>query len=58
MKTDDNFINGLREIHDRLSGGNLHEGTESEENPIEKEEFMRMICDIEKLIQSQDQGAP
>ncbi|MDQ5921112.1 MAG: hypothetical protein QG673_1168 [Pseudomonadota bacterium] len=40
----------LNTIHDRVSGGSMHNGTESEENPITKEEFESMISELDKLI--------
>ncbi|MBE0491546.1 MAG: hypothetical protein IBX44_04800 [Sulfurospirillum sp.] len=43
------LIDTLREVHDRVSGGEMHNGTESEENQIEKEEFDAMIVELEQL---------
>ncbi len=43
------LIDTLREVHDRVSGGEMHNGTESEENQIGKEEFDEMITKLEQL---------
>lgn len=50
LKNEHEFIDTLREIHDRVSGGEMHNGTESEENQIGKEEFDEMVNKIEQLI--------
>ncbi len=42
-------IDKLEAIHGRVSGGEIHNGTESEENPIEVEEFKTMISDIKRI---------
>lgn len=39
----------LNHIHSRLSGGDLHNGIESTENPISKDEFLDMACELEKI---------
>lgn len=49
LNPDDKLIDKLRKIHDRVSGGDLHRGTELRENPIEKEEYESMIQELEKL---------
>jgi len=51
LKNDHNIIDKLETIHGRVSGGEMHNGTESEENPIEMEEFNTMISDIESILQ-------
>lgn len=43
-------IDKLNLIHSRCSGGELHNGTECDENPIEKQEFLDMITEIETII--------
>ncbi|RAI84724.1 AAA family ATPase [Algoriphagus yeomjeoni] len=43
-------INSLKSIHGRVSGGEMHNGTENEENPIEVDEFNTMISDIEQIL--------
>jgi len=50
LNTESNLIDTLKDIHDRVSGGEMHNGTESEENPIEKEEFDEMVSKIEEYI--------
>lgn len=50
LNNEDTLINTLREIHDRVSGGEMHNGTESNENPIEKEEFDEMVKNIESIL--------
>ncbi|MDD2358551.1 MAG: hypothetical protein PHX13_11640, partial [Thiovulaceae bacterium] len=50
LNNEDSLLNTLREIHDRVSGGEMHNGTESEENQIEKEEFDDMIVKLELII--------
>lgn len=50
---DDVFIDGLHDIFSRLSGGELHNGSEREENPLDKEEIeqlynrLKSLCNIE-----------
>ena len=51
LKNDHNIIDKLESIHGRVSGGEMHNGTESEENPIEVEEFKTMISDVENVLQ-------
>ncbi len=52
LKNDRNIIDKLENIHGRVSGGEMHNGTESEENPIEVEEFKTMISDIKSIMQN------
>ena len=40
----------IRKVHDRVSGGDLHNGTESENNPIDVDEFNSMVSDLEKVL--------
>ncbi|MGQ5513770.1 AAA family ATPase [Streptococcus anginosus] len=44
-------IEKLHDIHGRCSGGSLHNGTESEENPVDKDELTNMLLEI-KTIQT------
>lgn len=39
IKNDPKIIDKLHSIHGRCSGGELHNGTESEENPVDKDEL-------------------
>lgn len=50
LNNDNTLIDNLKDIHDRVSGGEMHNGTESEENPIEKEEFDEIVSRIETFI--------
>ncbi len=42
-------IEKLRKVHDRVSGGDLHNGTESESNPIDVDEFNSLVADLESV---------
>jgi methyl coenzyme M reductase gamma subunit len=50
MKNDNEIIDKLENIHSRASGGEMHNGRENNENPIEVEEFITMISTIENII--------
>ncbi|WP_272023064.1 AAA family ATPase [Olleya namhaensis] len=50
LKNDNEIIDKLENIHGRASGGEMHNGTENNENPIELEEFTTMVAEIEKII--------
>lgn len=50
LVTDTNTIDKLRSIHDRVSGGDIHNGTETSDNPISKDEFNQFVADIENII--------
>lgn len=50
LNTEHTIIDSLKEIHGRVSGGEMHNGTENEDNPIEPDEFNTMISDIEKIL--------
>lgn len=50
LNNDENIINSLKSIHSRVSGGEMHNGTENEENPIEIDEFNTMISNIEQIL--------
>ncbi len=43
-------IEKLQKVHDRISGGNLHNGTESENNHIDVEEFNTLIQNLEYVL--------
>ena len=52
MKKIDNnptTIEKLHNIHGRCSGGALHNGTESEENPVDKDELKSMLQEIKDI---------
>lgn len=51
IENDPTIIDKLHDIHGRCSGGVLHNGTESEENPIDKDELTNMLREI-KTIQT------
>ncbi|HEL0563352.1 TPA: AAA family ATPase [Streptococcus equi subsp. zooepidemicus] len=42
-------IEKLHNIHGRCSGGALHNGTESEENPVDKDELANMLREIQTI---------
>ncbi len=50
LNNDTNTIDTFETFHSRVSGGEMHNGTENEENPIEISEFKTMISDIEKIL--------
>jgi energy-coupling factor transporter ATP-binding protein EcfA2 len=50
LNNDSNTIDTFKTIHGRVSGGEMHNGTENEENPIEVSEFKTMISDIENFL--------
>jgi energy-coupling factor transporter ATP-binding protein EcfA2 len=50
LNNDNNIIDKLETIHGRVSGGEMHNGTENEENPIEVSEFNGMISGIEDVL--------
>ena len=50
LNNDSSIIDKLEEIHGRVSGGEMHNGTENEENPIEVDEFNNMISEIESIL--------
>lgn len=49
LVTDIKVISRLKEIHSRLSGGDLHNGVEVNNNPITKDEFIEM-ADVVNFI--------
>lgn len=44
------IISALNTIHSRLSGGDLHNGTESSNNPITKDEFKEMVTLLDYIV--------
>lgn len=50
LKNDGDTIDKLKTIYGRVSGAELHNGIESEENPIELSEFNKMVSDLEKIL--------
>lgn len=50
LNNDDNIISCLERIHSRVSGGEMHNGSERAENPIEFDEFNQMVIDLEGII--------
>lgn len=50
LNNDLSLIDTLKEVHDRVSGGEMHNGTESEENQIGKEEFDAIVVKLEVII--------
>lgn len=49
MHTDEELIDGLRQIHGRASGGELHNGSEREENPLDRDEIEELCNELKKL---------
>lgn len=52
IENNSEIIDILHAIHGRCSGGALHNGTENEENPIDKDELIKMLQDIEDIKNS------
>lgn len=50
LNSNQGLIEILREVHDRVSGGEMHNGTESAENQIGKEEFDAMVAKLEQYF--------
>lgn len=50
LNNDSSMIDELEKIHSRASGGELHNGTENDENPIDKAEFNIMIASLETFL--------
>ncbi len=46
---DEIIIEDLKSIHNRVSGGDLHNGTESLENPVEKDELQKFVNRLENI---------
>ena len=46
---DEMLIDGLKYIHDRVSGGDLHNGSERENNPLDKEEIEQLYEKLKQL---------
>ena len=49
IENNSEIIDTLHVIHGRCSGGALHNGTENEENPIDKDELMDMLQKIKSI---------
>ena len=49
IENNSEIINILHAIHGRCSGGALHNGTESEENPVDKDELKSMLKKIKNI---------
>ena len=47
---DANMISDLKTIHNRVSGGKLHNGLENEENPVDKEELELFVEKLDNII--------
>lgn len=43
-------IEKIRKVHDRVSGGELHNGAESESNHIDVDEFYELVAELECVI--------
>lgn len=50
INNDGTMIDLLKGIHGRCSGGEMHNGSEKEENPIEVDEFKQMISTLEGIL--------
>ena len=50
MGANNDVIDKLHNIHDRVSGGELHNGSELTENPIRKDEFVQFVDDIKSIL--------
>lgn len=50
MVTDSTIIDKLHHIHDRVSGGEMHNGTEASENPVRIDEFRQFINDLNNIL--------
>ena len=51
LNSNSDTINKLKGIHGRVSSGEIHNGIENEENPIEVEDFKQMIEELEQINQ-------
>lgn len=47
---DRTIIEKLHTIHDRVSGGEMHNGSEAIENPIRKDELSQFVIDIKNVL--------
>ena len=50
FKNEQNFIDTLHSIHSRLSRGLLYKRSESNENPIDNEEFEDIVAELDILL--------
>ena len=55
LNNSETIVESLRGMHDRVSGGVIHNGTESDENPIDKEEFESMLKELETLLECKNE---
>lgn len=51
LNPDESIINRLNALHSRCSGGELHIGSEREENPVDKEELLMICEELTKFIE-------
>lgn len=49
ISIDSDSVNRLQAIHSRVSGSEMHNGTEADENPIDVEEFNGFIYEIKNI---------
>lgn len=47
---DKTIIEKLHTIHDRVSGGEMHNGSEAIENPIRKDELSQFVIDLKNIL--------
>ncbi len=50
LKSASDDIEKMRKVHDRVSGGDLHNGAESESNPIDVDEFNDLVAELESVV--------
>lgn len=50
MSTDSSVIDILQEVHGRCSGGELHNGLERNENPVDKSEIQEMLDKLKGIM--------
>lgn len=50
LKCSTEDIEKVRKVHGRVSGGDLHNGTESENNPIDVDEYNQLVTDLESVV--------
>jgi energy-coupling factor transporter ATP-binding protein EcfA2 len=49
LKCSPDGIEKIQNVHNRVSGGDLHNGTESESNRIDVDEFNELVADLESV---------
>ena len=52
IRNDAVLIDGLKQIHGRVSGGNLHNGSERENNPLDRDEIAQLYDKLKNLCHS------